>query len=421
MIEYQRVSDPGYALNLRWGRIAALSLVLLYCGASAFLVSAWLKGRHEPGVRIEKATYPERSADFGQVPPRRPYAYRVLVPLILRNAVRPVPFEVRRDWSVDLVRSNPVAARLLGRFTLKPRFIPEFALHLLLQTGCVFGFAWLLRKQIHALYDAPGLAADVAPLAAIFMALSVYDSAAYAYDLPQLFFFTAGLYTISVRQWRWYYVVIVLGFVNKETMALMTLAFAAVTWRELPRRELIRHLAAQAAIFAFLRAVIVYFFDPAAVSGPTNDAMRDNFLKNLQQLAGSDAFDTFVLQMAIAFAVSMAMGHYLRGPAVLRRAAVLFVPFVAAYMKGGVWTETRVLGEVYPIAFLLFYGGLLELMRIPLSVKPEQRERASWLVEHEVAGRLLAIGLMLGLALVLLLAALLPWVGRRGLVDWLGL
>ena len=71
-----------------------------------------MKGRHEPGVRIEKYTYPERAADFDQVPPRRPYAYRVLVPLLLRNAVRPIPFEDRRDWSVDLVRSEPVTARL---------------------------------------------------------------------------------------------------------------------------------------------------------------------------------------------------------------------------------------------------------------------------------------------------------------------
>ncbi|NRA00202.1 MAG: hypothetical protein HRU01_27250 [Myxococcales bacterium] len=408
-------------MNLRWNRTSTLILVFVYVCASAFLVSSWMKGRHEPGVRIEKYTYPERAADFDQVPPRRPYAYRVLVPLLLRNAVRPIPFEDRRDWSVELVRSEPVTARLLGRFAVKPRFIPEFTLHLLLQTGCVFGFAWFLRKQYHALYEAPGLAADVAPLVAIFMAMSVYDSAAYHYDLPQLFFFTASLYAITSRSWRWFYLVVILGFVNKETMCLISLAFVSIVWRDMARRDLIRHLAAQVAIFVSLRAAIVYSFGPIASLRPGNDALRDNFLKNLQQMAGSDAFDTFALQMAIAFASVMVISHYLRGPALLRRASILFVPFLAAYLKGGVWKELRVLGEVYPIAFMLFYGGVMELLRAPLDVKVEQRDRASVFRETPAVGRVVWLALMVGLAILLVLAAALPWVGRRALVEWLGL
>ena len=52
--------------------------------------------------------------------------------------------------------------------------------------------------------------------------------------------------------------------------------------------------------------------------------------------------------------------------------AVLFFPFFAAHFRGGLWGEARVLGELFPTFFLLFYGGVLELIGSRFRVAPDQ-------------------------------------------------
>jgi hypothetical protein len=80
-----------------------------------------------------------------------------------------------------------------------------------------------------------------------------------------------------------------------------------------------------------------------------------------------------------------------------------------------------VLGEIYPIAFMLFFGGVMQLVGRPLQLKPDQTDRDSLVDEVPGLGRALWAAVALGLAAMFALAALLPWVGRRAIVEWLGL
>ena len=70
---------------------------------------------------------------------------------------------------------------------------------------------------------------------------------------------------------------------------------------------------------------------------------------------------------------------------------------------------------------MVLFGGVMDRLGAPLDVKLEQRDRASVFRETPAAGRVVWLALMVGLAILLVLAAALPWVGRRALVEWLGL
>lgn len=404
-------------------RLTTAVLLGVYLSASLLFVVQWLgnrDGKAPIGTRLEKYTYPERAPELEGRHPRRPYLYRILVPLALKGGVALVPTEARSNWDRDLAQGSPRLARFLGHIGCRPGFVPEFLLFIALQVGFVFAFAVLLRRQLRGLYDSPGKAADLAPLLALFLAVPIYSFAAYHYDLAQLFFFTAALYTLSTRNWRWFYALVILGFLNKETMCLITVAFAATQWGKMPRRDLLLHLGAQMGIFLGLRGLILYSFDPSQPVGPRDNALRDYLLVNLGELARSDIFASFTLQMALIFSLAMILRHFWTGPVFLRRASILFIPFAAAYLKGGFWGEVRVMAELFPVAFTLFFGGVLETVGRPLTVTSEQRNPIRLPGKPEWVEYLAWLVALMALGALLLLSALVAAFGHRSILDWWG-
>ena len=311
--------------------------------------------------------------------PKRPYAYRVLVPSVVKSAVSVVP-KLKR-WSIvkDWQEQSPRFAAFLEYYKCTPSFFPELFLVLLAMLLSLFGFAVVLRKWFADMYEPDGFAAELGPVLGLLMVLVMYQKAFYIYDLPQLFLFTCALRTLCTCQWRWFYPIVVVAFFNKETTALITLVSAVYLWRRIPARSYWIHLGSQIVIFTGLWIFVRSTFDPGTPMTPGNNPIRNYLDLNLFRFWRWMLLPDFTFFATITILALPIVRHLARAPVFLRRSMVLFVAFLAAQFKGGAWGELRVLAEVYPIGFLLFYGGILELVARPPAVTPDQINRDRFL------------------------------------------
>ncbi len=377
-------------------RASSAAVLLLYACTAFFFLSLWTTRHTSLAGWAEKYCYSSLEL---------PFAYRALVPATIRTAVAPIDEQTRYDWAEAQVASRPWLEKLSSLHRFEADFLPEFIVLMLIQYGSILGFALILRRQFAALYEDEGAVAIFAPVLALLMAIPVYWNAAYVYDLPQLLLFSAALYALSRQRWRSFYPLAALAFLNKETSILLLLASAVYLGRRMDRKLLARHLLAQASMFVLIRLFLMLAITPGPTTGFEGQAIPNHLVHNLAGLWSSGLFHDFGPQVTLLVLIGVTLRHLRNGPFFLRRTSLLFVPLLAAYLWGGMWQEIRVLGELFMVAFLLFYGGALETLGRPLTVRKEQQGGAAVLEDHPSARQLLGLGGMLLLALFFIAAA----------------
>jgi len=112
------------------------------------------------------------------------------------------------------------------------------------------------------LYAASALAADLVPIFALLWLPVTFREAnlTYLYDFPALLLFTLSLYLLAGQRWRAFYLLFVLGCLNKETFILITPLFGWYYLCRMPRSRLLQHLASQLTIFAVIQALLYWVF-----------------------------------------------------------------------------------------------------------------------------------------------------------------
>ncbi len=374
-----------------------LVMALMTLSVCAFVLTLWLGKHTNIGNQSLRYVYGE---------PRRPFVYRVLVPSVVRTVVKPIPDADRRAVGKRLLDGHEWLGRCVAYLRVRPAFLVEYGVVLAIQFGSLVGFAWVIRRLFRALYQDEGPVVDVSVVVALLGLFPVYRRAGFIYDLPQLFLFSAALLALVRSRWSWYYPLIALGFLNKETTCLILVVFAAATWDRMPRRRFAVHVGLQALMFAMLRWLTVTLAGPGRPPSEEDNALRDYLLRNLAKLWQSEMFRSFTAMGIALFFLALVLRHYRRAPRFLRRATVLFPVLFAAFLKGGLWHEIRVLGEFYPVAFLLFWGGFLDLTGRPLTLQEDQAEPARLLEAHPGPARWVWIAGLLLVAVLFLVAAL---------------
>lgn len=290
----------------------------------------------------------------------RPFVRRTLVPSTLRVLRRALPRPVLAALRRTASGSPLFLPRKLGVLGWEPAYMVEYVVAIPLLFGLLSAFPFALRGLFAALYDAPRAELLAPLLATALLPVLFFDRGThYLYDFSTLLLFTLALGCLQRARVRAFYVVFVLGCLNKETMILATLLFAAVEMDRMPRSRLWRHLAAQALIFAAVEWALgrAYAHNPGA-------GAEWHLVKNLRLMRAHPDV------ASVAFLVSgaiLTLARFGQKPVLLRRGAiVVLAPLLVSYLFLGIYGEIRVFYEAYPILFLLAFQNTSEAVGFPL-------------------------------------------------------
>lgn len=250
---------------------------------------------------------------------QRPYQLRVLLPALL--------FGATHFLSLPLVASYQL-------------LIIGFALAL-------FATFRLYLGQFCSPRGARWLALGIVPALWVFYSHRWF----YLYDIPAAFFATLGLLLLVRERWRLYLLVFAVATVNRESSALLVLAFALTQWQRLSGPQFLRLLVAQAGIWLVARGLLNRLF-AANPGAPVEVQLSWNISMLRKALFEGHAEFGFVMAVSLMlflWITASVTSQYV--PQFLRRARGVVVPFLALMTVVGVLTETRLYGEMIP--FLL--------------------------------------------------------------------
>ena len=274
-----------------------------------------------------------------------PFVQRALVPAATREIVGAIP-PAWKDGVTGILLASPKFTKEAARLGWDTREIPEYIVSLSLALAALVAFPFVLRSLFLSLYDVDVVVANLVALGVLlglppFFLVGTH----YIYDFPSLLFFTAGLYLLLRRKWILFYLMFILGCVNKETMVLLAAATVILNSRTMPRGKLLSHVLAQVLIFGVIKTILVLTF-----RNNPGGSLEFHLWGNIHNLLFPYTFETaFLLIVACVLVFS---DFHSKHPA-LRKAALLLVPFWLLMFTFAWMTEIRDLYEIYPVYALL--------------------------------------------------------------------
>lgn len=274
-----------------------------------------------------------------------PFVQRALVPVLTRSI-----YEVGAEhfWSSlrDRMLAVPKLRNEVSRLGWEEEFIPQYCIALSLSYLSLLAFMFVLRSLMMTLYETSLNVANFIPVVTVFcLPVFFHSGTHYIYDFPAMFFFTAALLSMIRRKWLWYYVALVLGSFNKETMVFLLLPFVLLFGRNLTRSAFIKHLVAQLLIFLLIKGSLVMLF-----LGNPGKNIEFHFFGNLHNMLFPYSFMALVFASVIAVVFLYDID---KKPRVLRQSAWLLVPFIVLTFSFGWFDEARAMYEIFPIFFLM--------------------------------------------------------------------
>jgi hypothetical protein len=247
----------------------------------------------------------------------KPYIYRQLSIFLLRL---PMAFGVSLGSGVwSIVALSSVTAILATRYLIRS-FEQYRRIDWLLAPMTIVGIAALnIAHSWTMLYDM--LSVTLAALAFGFMLRGKYGAMLVAFSL---------------------------ACINKETAALITIGFAAVTFGKIPWRKYVGLGAIQVVVWAFVHIAMMIVF--AGNGGSQMEMHLDWHWAAITRLWWAVAFYAAIGGALIA----TVMAHRKQTPWQLNRLFFVLLPIVGVlYITGGVPFEFRVFDEIVPIAIPL--------------------------------------------------------------------
>ena len=334
-----------------WGAMGLLYFVV----ASAVLDSFqdhWAMGDKWRKSRFNKAIH-------YKAPP--PFAYRVLVPLVVNTAAERLPTPVKEDLAARTQRLRP-------RYGLREGNDVEYALAYYLIFLALFGTQFVWRANFAALGFGGRLFRDFAPPLAMILLPMTFMRGGFIYDATELFLTGLALCFFLRRRWIGFYMTFVVAVLNKESNILLPIWFLAPLLLQRDWRSFLRHGAISVAVgsppFLFVR----YLFRHSRV-----DPFQLLVRKNLDYLATPSSyfsgFDVFAeavpapegFHLFNLFLLGVLLAWAWRRPElrevwlIFACTVIVFLPFFLLY---GYLDEIRVFGPSYA-ALVLLAGNCL--------------------------------------------------------------
>jgi hypothetical protein len=184
----------------------------------------------------------------------RPYIYRVLIPLLSQIFGPLIPIK----WIDWLHRAPPSIQNSFGWLS-DGGYERQAAVILILIFLSLVGFAFAERKLLQALGTGTKEQYVLALLAQILI-LPFSIQFSYYYDIPQVLLVALCLLFLYQQQWWQYILTLAIASFNKETSIFLIAVFFIYYLPRLPLRKFVELLFAQAAIYATIRASLLYIF-----------------------------------------------------------------------------------------------------------------------------------------------------------------
>ena len=218
--------------------------------------------------------------------------------------------------------------------------------------------------------EAWGGAVELLPGAALVCLPVFYRYISYDYDLPQLLLFSLGLLLLAKRRWGWFYAVLVLGALNKETTILLVMIHLLGHWKRMGRGALLGHAAAQLLIVAGVRGLLQFVLFADNPGAPAERWLGRNW--EMVSDPGSWGFLFFHFawvgrtslivptnfNVVFLLLVPLVCWRWSDKPVLLRRGLWIGPVLVGLTFFLGFIDEMRDYYEVYPIVFLLIAGSI---------------------------------------------------------------
>ena len=291
----------------RWIRIPIYSFLLALSTSGIFI---WYIARTDwqnPLFRL---------ADMIEGTAYRPYVYRALIPFLVRVFERIYPFRAE---------------------------LYTFALMFL----ALVGFVLSVRSFAISLWQSVGKA-DLVSLLSIAGLIPFIARDGKIYDFPDLFLFTLGLLFLAQQKWKIFFIVYLLGCINKETMVFLSLVFAIYFFRRMSAREFWALLMGQVIVFCVIKLWITWTFrnNPGGV-------VEVHLVEQVKSLLYLPDFLLFYGLFALCVAIFVLVDWH-KKPEFLRFSVVALLPaLLVANLFFGVPYEIRTYLDVFPVLFLL--------------------------------------------------------------------
>jgi hypothetical protein len=332
-------------------------VVVLYLLTAAYVFAVWVWSADTPTTSFNGDPVSKLSdIIYGRA--HKPYVHRVLLPLATRAVYAAVAGPALDSLEQRLLRV-PALRKQTDRLGWETDFFFEYLIALSLAFVCLAGFAFVVRTLWSTLYSTEQRITNLVPLLALLALPPLFPTGPhYIYDFPALFFFTLGLTLLVQRRWRFFYPVFITGILNKETIILLSVLFALLYWRTMPRRTFLLHLGTQTILF-----LIIKTFISDAFAGNGGNVMDFHLHLNIHIALMGYSLPTLFIVCVLIWLV---FHEYASKHPVLKRSLLLALPFCLLLVWGGVITELRDLYELYPIVlFLVLHTVLFSLFKIP--------------------------------------------------------
>lgn len=337
-------------------------VAVLYVSVATFIFIMWVWSADTPTTAINSDPRSKLSdLIYGRA--HNPYVQRVLVPFVTRTLYSALPESLWRSLTEPL-RTLPKTQKEMQRLGWEQEFFPQYLIALLTAYLLFLPFPFLARRLWSLLYQTDERTSMLAGMAPLLVAPTFFPTGPhYIYDLPALTLFTAGLVLLLERKWFWYYPLLVVGCLNKETMVLLGFAFFFSYRKHYTGFSLIVHIAAHVVLFVAVKLTIVQTF--TANPGPTLDF---HLYGNLHRILMGYTWSELLIAGATVFLVL----HDLRAkPPALLRLALLVVPFGFLLLFFGVLPELRAVYELVPIlTFMVLHTIRFGFFKQPYAVRP---------------------------------------------------
>ena len=184
------------------------------------------------------------------------------------------------------------------------------------------------------------------------------------YDVPAVFFAFVATYLLLRGKLGWFYILLPIAILNRETAVFLSLLFVATQWRRMPLPRLAAHAAAQGLLILAIKLTVMaafrhnpgvgavsFYIDDFTASGPGAHRLHDlRLMENLRlfitprRLVHMSAIFGF-LWIPYLFAL-----RGLRQP-FFRAAAWIIPPFLGLMLVVGNIDEFRIYSELVPPLF----------------------------------------------------------------------
>jgi len=310
--------------------------------------------------RVSLARYLDGTAD-------RPFAHRVLTPLLVRFAQNVLHVPALVGMLPAVVPQKMAALCALATSEPAPS-CDSVTAYFAVAYASVFCFLITIYAMTLRLFGRP----VISLLSVGFFYLAVNAvlllKLSHIYDFGLLLLVSLLLLALEYRKFVLYTVLLALAYANKETTILYAGVFFWVNVGRMKLAQNLLYFGIQILLFVVVHGSIRLYF-------AGNGGAGHEYYLPLQIYFFTEHIDLPML-LFMVFSVILVFYRFAEKGYLLRRASIVMLPWFVLFMVGGVQRELRVIFEIFPLVLLLATDSLVRFVLTdanPASAAPDAR------------------------------------------------